>query len=620
MIRAVTTKRLSLKQQLLVTCACLLLTAWAGSATTLPSYTGGIYGDALSAHDGKLRWAVGVQNVQVSRSAPENPGATDGSTTVYRHHQMLAYWGGRFWSFHSGGAQLCWSTNGLDWYPGADSSHVIHGGASRMAFYVAPNGRFLVSQANAGRSGGPGERLVREILGPKSYGPETYNVKTHFAGPLPRMTPYYASSSDTGFRAACEALLADPLFCQQWQEEDQDPNFYTISTETIPGVREWKAFSWYRLADNRIVGAWKRHYMVVSTGTNWTRDSVPAPVEVTSFGFNPSAKVWGTRTEDGRYAFAGCTPGKPGGDLHRRWPLAVTTSRDGLTFDSPYLVIAGDMPPQRYENAVGDDKNSGPQYVRGICPGNGDPPGTDLWLTYSMNKEDIWVACVPTPIVGQVTNDIRDDFQGVRPGRFVSGWNTYSPQWAPVAIAVEGTNHFLRIEDRDACDYASAMRVFPQSSRARLAFQVRAHQSGSTTAPLEIDVVSGNGARAVVLSLNPANGQITTWNGDTPQSLRSYPTGAWTSVEMLVDCVARLYDLNVEGNAVLTGAAFLEPAASVERIVFRTGAFRLRDFDRRPYMDGTWLTGRIPNADVLQATSRFDIDNVACEKQAPPRE
>ena len=590
--------------------ACVLLAAQAVLAQH-PAYTGGIYGDALSTHDGKRRWAVGVQNVQVSRSAPENPGAMDGSRTLYRHHQMLAYWGGRFWSFHSGGAQLCWSTNGLDWRPGVDSSDVIRGGASRMAFYVAPNGRFLVSQANAGRSGGPGERLVREILGPKSYGPETYNVKTNFAGPLPRMAPYYTSSSDTGFKTACEALLADPLFCQQWQEEDQDPNFYTISTETIPGVREWKAFTWYRLADNRIVGAWKKHYMAVSTGTNWTRDSVPAPVEVTSFGFNPSAKVWGTRTKDGRYAFVGCTPGKPGGDLHRRWPLAVTTSRNGLTYDTPYLVIAGDMPPQRYENAAGDDKNSGPQYVRGICPGNGDPPGTDLWLTYSMNKEDIWVACVPTPIVGQVTNEVRDDFQGVPPGRFVPGWNTYCPQWAPVAITAEGTNRFLRLEDRDPCDYACVMRVFRQSKVARLSFQMRAHQANNATAPLEIDVVSANGSRAVALRLDPVTRCLLAWNGAKQQSVRSYSTNQWLRVDLDVDATRRTYTLKVDGVATLTDGAFLESADSVERIVFRTGEFRLRDFTRRPQVDGTWMADRIPGADVMQPATRYDLDNVS---------
>lgn len=589
--------------------ACLALAARASSAQ-LPTYTGGIHGNALSAHDGKLRWAVGVQNVQVSRSAPENPDASDGSKTIYRHHQMLAYWGGRFWSFHSGGVQLCWSTNGLDWYPGVDSSDVIRGGSSRMAFYVAPNGRFLVSQANAGRSGGPGERLVREIFGPNSYALETYNVKTNFAGPLPQMAPYYTSSSDTGFRAACESLLADPLFCQQWQEEDQDPNLYTISTETVARVREWKAFNWYRLADNRIVGAWKRHYMAMSTGTNWTRDSVPAPVEVTSFGFNPSAKVWGTRTEDGRYAFVGCTPGKPGGDLHRRWPLAVTTSGDGLTFDKPYLVLAGDMPPQRYENAAGDDKNSGPQYVRGICPGNGDPPGKDLWLTYSMNKEDIWVACVPTPIVGRVTNEIRDDFQNVPPGRFIPGWNTYSPQWAPVAISAEGTNKFLRLEDRDPCDYASVMRVFRQSKAARLSFQVRPHQANNTTAPLEIDVVSANGSRAVALRFDPATRCLLAWNGAKQQSVRPYSTNQWLRLDLIVDATSRKYTLKADGVDVLTDGAFLESADSVERIVFRTGEYRLRDFTRRPQVDGTWLTDRIPGADVMQPTTTYDLDSV----------
>ena len=590
-------------------CACLALAGGASLAQP-PCYTGGTYGDALSAHDGKLRWAVGVQNVQVSRSAPDNPHQTDGSTTIYRHHQMIAYWGGRFWSFHSGGVQLCWSTNGLDWHPGAESSHVIRGGASRMAFYVAPNGRFLVSQANAGRSGGTGERLVREILGPKAYGPKTYNVKTNYAGPLPSMAPYYATSSDSGFKAACEALLGDPLFCQQWQEEDQDPNFYTISTDTIPGVDEWKAFCWYRLADNRIVGAWKKHYMAVSIGTNWTRGRVPAPVEVTSFGFNPSAKVWGTLTEDRRFAFVGCTPGKPGEDLHRRWPLSVTTSRDGLTFDTPYLVIAGDMPPQRYENDSGDDKNSGPQYVRGICPGNGDPPGTDLWLTYSMNKEDIWVACVPTPIVGQVTTDIRDDFQGVTPGHFVPGWNTYSPQWAPVAITAEGTNRFLRLEDRDPCDYASAMRVFRQSKTARLSFQIRAHQANNATAPLEIDVLSAKGARAVALRFDPATRCLLAWNRAKQQNVRSYSTNQWLRLELVVEAARRKYTLKVDGVPALTGGAFLENADSVERIVFRTGEFRLRDFTRRPQVDGTWLTDRIRNADVMQPTTMYDLDDV----------
>ena len=227
-----------------------------------------------------------------------------------------------------------------------------------------------------------------------------------------------------------------------------------------------------------------------------------------------------------------------------------------------------------------------------------------------MNKEDIWVACVPTPIVGRVTTDIRDDFQSVPPGHFVPGWNTYSPQWAPVAITAEGTNRFLRLEDRDPCDYASAMRVFRQSKAARLSFQMRAHQANNATAPLEIDVVSANGARAVGLRFDPPTRCLLAWNGAKQQNVRSYSTNQWLRLDLVVEAARRTYTLKVDGVPVLTGGAFLESADSVERIVFRIGEFRLRDFTRRPQVDGTWLTDRIPNADVMQPTTMYDLDNV----------
>lgn len=606
------TKTTFLTWQLLATCTILLPTRQTGWAVTLPSYTAGVQGNATAAHDGRLRWAMGVQNVQVVRSAPDNPDQTDGGTTNYRHHPFIAYWGGLFWVMHDGaGARICWSTNGLDWKPGDSSAIFSASSHHRTGFYVASNGRLLASHWLGTQRGAEGVRLVREIYGPKSYG-AVYSIKTNYLGPGPYGNwPSYTSAPDDTFQAACEELRSKRLFCQQWQEEDRDPNFYTVSH--VNGIDNWKAFSWYRLPDNRVVGTWKGVYQTVSTGPNWSPGDVPAPEKATTFGYSPNAKTWGARTEDGRYAMVGCVPG---GDLKRRWPLAVTTSTDGLTFNTPHLVIAGDISPQRYENANGDDKNSGPQYVRGISPGNGDPPGTDLWLAYSMNKEDIWVARVPTPIRGQVTDDVRDNFQGDAPGPFIQGWNTYSPQWAPVAIVVEGTNHFLRLEDRDTCDYASVMRVFPESTFARLAFQVRAHQSGSASVPLEIDVVSGDGSRAAAISLNPVDGQITVWNGETLQSVQPYSIGKWVSVEMAVDCSSQQYDLKVDGKLGFSDTAFLERTSGVERIVFRTGVFRLRDFRRRPHVDGTWLTDRIPNADVLQPTSRFDLDNITLESQA----
>ena len=60
-------------QRLLGVYTFLFLTAQIVSDLSLPAYTAVVEGNALAAQDGKLRWAVGVRNVQVVRSALDNP-------------------------------------------------------------------------------------------------------------------------------------------------------------------------------------------------------------------------------------------------------------------------------------------------------------------------------------------------------------------------------------------------------------------------------------------------------------------------------------------------------------------------------------------------------------------
>jgi len=226
----------------------------------------------------------------------------------------------------------------------------------------------------------------------------------------------------------------------------------------------------------------------------------------------------------------------------------------------------------------------------------------------NMTKEDIWVASVPTPIVGYVPHDVQDDFQTQRPGRRVAGWNTYSPQWAPVAIVADRANQFIRLEDRDPYDYDSVMRVFPQHSLAHLPFQVRARQKATTSAPLEIDVVSSNGTRAVAIALN--GGKIAAWNGTTEEEdVRRYPANESIGLELLVDGRRQVYTLKVDGVEALKNASFREATPTMERLVFRTGEFRLRDFDRRRHTE-PFLTTRLPNADVPEPPRQYDIDHV----------
>jgi hypothetical protein len=124
---------------------------------------------------------------------------------------------------------------------------------------------------------------------------------------------------------------------------------------------------------------------------------------------------------------------------------------------------------------------------------------------------------------------------------------------------------------------------------------------------LEIDVVSSNGARAVALALNGC--RMTAWNEKDQQEICSYPANEWINVEVIIDARNQTYSIKVDRREVLTKAPFLEPTDTVERMTFRTGEFRLRDFNRRRHTE-PFLTTRIPNADLPEPPRQFDIDNV----------
>ena len=89
-----------------------------------------------------------------------------------------------------------------------------------------------------------------------------------------------------------------------------------------------------------------------------------------------------------------------------RWPLAVSISDDGLKYKNLFL-LNGEITSMRYGGAY---KSYGPQYVRGIQEMDGKLTDGNMWVTYSMNKEDIWVSKIPVPIREKEYKDIDDIF------------------------------------------------------------------------------------------------------------------------------------------------------------------------------------------------------------------
>ncbi|PMD93752.1 six-hairpin glycosidase [Siphonobacter sp. BAB-5405] len=535
-------------------------------------------------HHGQLNAAVGVHNIQVFRANRENPE----NNWTYNHAPMLAYWNNTFYLQYlsdpvgehipPGQTLLLTSKDGYHWskpvvifppykvpdgfskkkHPGVakDLYAVMH---QRMGFFVAKNKRLLTlayygiamdakDDPNDGQGIG---RVVREVYKDGTYGP-IYFIRPNASWKLDQNTyPLYTSSKDKGFVEACTELLATPLMMQQWVEEADrnDP--------LIPLKKEVKAFSYYHLPNGKVVGLWKHALTSVSAneGKSWQYNPLRAP------GFvNSNAKIWGQRTSDGHYA----TVYNPS---EFRWPLAISTSTDGLNYKNLWLVT-GEITPMRYG---GNYKSYGPQYVRGIEEGNGTPPDANLWLTYSMNKEDLWVAKVPVPVTADVTGPVREVFDEMPTGKELGSWNIYSPVEARVTVdkGSDGKKALI-MRDKDHFDYATAERVIAESRKPTIEFTVVPRQSN--TGVLHIELQGPNGQAAARLIFD-ADSTLKAKVGYRESAVMKYEAGKAYTLKLELDCSKRMYTLSVNGQP--KGLKlFFAPVPYFKKVLFRTGTVR----------------------------------------------
>jgi hypothetical protein len=572
-------------------------------------YTGSL--DVSPTADGGLRPVVGVHNIQVYRANRTAPTHADQLAHTYLHAPMLCYWKGKFYLEYLSGPKnehdnptdtsLTSSVDGITWdaprtlFPAfalPDGTKTI--AHQRMGFYVAPNSR-LLALSFYGRSPSPNEgdgigRAVREIHADGSFGP-IYFIRLNAKSAFPNLKPpypLYTASPDQGFIAACDALLANKLMTAQWWEEEQhdDTDFYRV---------RGKALSYVMRPDGSVLGIWKNRLVATTNdrGETWTEKVFAENVP------NNASKYWLQRTADGRYGLV-LNPTN-----RNRYPLAIATSDDCATFSNLWTVHA-ELPDQRYGGYL---KNMGPQYVRGIAEGNGTPPDATraFWLTYSVNKEDLWVARVPAPVSATAApGPIRDDFESAAPGALPAGWNVYSPLWAPVRVVDADNRRVLELRDEDPVDYARADRVFPATHGVKITFKVFARQSD---ARLEIDLLDGAGLRPVRLAFEE-NGRLRVCHEAQWLDAGPYETGRWHefTLDIPVADDADRCAILLDGKSPLPRPAFFtDPVASVERLSFRTGRYRQRGYGGRD----------LPGSDAKSPAAVFLIDDVAITPLPP---
>ena len=529
-------------------------------------------------HHGQLSPAIGVHNIQTLRA---NRGDNNNTTSwTYNHAPMLAYWNNSFYLEYlsnpvgehvaPGQTLLLTSKDGYSWsvpvviFPpykipdgfkkegrnevAYNSFAVMH---QRIGFYTSKSKR-LFALAFYGIALGKGDdpndgngigRVIREIKADGSFGPIYFLRFNHSFNEKNTSYPFYRSSDDKGLIAACDEFLATPLMMMQTVEEGDrnDP--------LIPLQKDFKAFNYYHLPNGNVVALWKYALTSISKneGKTWQYNPTRAP------GFvNANAKIWGQRTSDGKYA----TVYNPS---EFRWPLAISVSDDGLRYKN-LLLVNGEITSMRYGGAY---KSYGPQYVRGIQEMDGKPKDGNMWVTYSMNKEDIWISKIPIPVKDKEAKHINEDFSNPAT---INNWNIFSPLMCRVQVE----NSSLALHDSDPFDYAKAERVFPVSKKISIEFSVTPQHN--TNGLLEIEVVDAKGTPCLRIILD-STGTILTKQGYRNKSLGKYNAGEKLNFKIELNTSTRFYTVTINDGKPNNNLCFA-PASSVERIVFRTGITR----------------------------------------------
>jgi len=587
-------------------------------------------------HDGGLKPVVGVHSIQTMRGK---------KPWTYNHQPMMAYWNGKFYMHYltdprheheaPGKTMLQTSEDGYTWttpvelfpeYPvpegwvkeGKDfpAAHnlkaVMH---QRVGWYVSgaarlmnneerkKNGEKLLATGNYGicltmkddpNDGNGIGRVVREVRKDGSLGPIYFVYYNHGFSEKNTIYPYYKRAKDKAFVAAVDAMVADPMQRMQWVEEaDRDE-------QLIPLQKPYKAFSGYTLPDGRKAALWKHAVTSLSAdgGNTWRLVNVDGKLGCDRApGFvNSNAKIWGQRLTDGTYA----TVYNP---AEYRWPLAVSLSADGLDYTTLNLVN-GEVTPLRHG---GQYKSYGPQYVRGIQEGNGTPKDGDLWVTYSNNKEDLWVSRIPVPVCQHATTHANCTggqspcTGGQSPCALseLTDWNLYIPLLCPIELK----DGVLTLSDSDPYDYAKAERMIPATKELEVEFDLSAAQT--THGELDIEFVDDGGnvcSRIVVDS----TGTIRVKGGARFGTLlKQYTPRTTYHIKAVLSCSLHRAVYYVNGKKACV-RQFDTPVESISRLVFRTGM----PFDKPDMNTPADQDFDMPRADERDPVASFAISKV----------
>ncbi|MBB3114043.1 hypothetical protein FHS18_006159 [Paenibacillus phyllosphaerae] len=577
-------------------------------------------------HHGQLASIIGVHHFQAVRANRAQPAGGDAYGWTFNHAPLLTYWRDKYYlqyvscpvseNVPPSRTLLITSLDGVHWedavilfpeyrvpegiYQGPealapDSYAMMH---QRMGFFKSSCDKMLAlgfygicPNHNVMPNDGLGiGRVVREIHPDGRLDPIYFIRYNSHAGWNETNTSYplYTSSPDGGFIQACEELLSDKLETAKWWEEDRSQDgFYKIEGN--------KALSCYRLADGDTVGLWKWSLTSISPdhGETWL------PTEEADSLIMAGSKIWGQQIAEGHYVLIY----NPSLDNTHRWPLALSTSEDGLNFDR-LMLVSGEVPPRRY---AGEHKYYGLNYVTGLTGGAIESPDGAIWISYCVNKEDIWVSRIPIPVTSRTVQWVDEHFHAYSAGNLIANWQIYRTLLSTVTMAApeEEQQPCMVFLHTDPYDYAKAERCFPKHDKVEITFCCRTDLAHSGR--MEIEVLNSKSMLAFRMILYP-DGAIMVRHGSGTTRIAEDCARKWTNVEIRIDASRHEVFIRIMPNEEWTALRFVMSIPTVDKILFRTGAAR-----RTPTYDTELSEGDLPEVCAPAEESHFYLKSLSIQ-------
>ena len=179
-------------------------------------------------------------------------------------------------------------------------------------------------------------------------------------------------------------------------------------------------------------------------------------------------------------------------------------------------------------------------------------------------------------------------------------------------IPVFSDSPYLVLRDEEPHDYAKVETFFPESSKVRVAFRVYQKQVGQGT--LEVEVQGRNNERPLRVRLDEE--WIGFDEGSAEPHALPFSSGRWHTVVLEIDCKQSRYSALVNDKYTLRDIEFANPTDTVQRILFRTGPWRM---DVRPFLipgapgNNGLFQEDLAGSDFKSNLTEYFIDDVVTE-------